>query len=279
MKKKLIVALGITVIAAFAFTGCGSPKVEEIPLEEATPVDVDEPVVNEVEAGDDAQAEVTEEDDDTEDVENAADEKSGEETGDETQEGSIEEAKDVDGEETAKASLPAYEYPGPELFYGILYKYMIDELAGNYPEADVAIPCPVILEMDESNKDDILVYGDFQIYLYNQNGDNLECSAGGSYPGVIHMKSDDEAGYVVTGMDIVEDGSNYTESAKKIFGSHYDAFEKMNSDDKLREETRAQIIANYVAANQLSIKTYQDYGWDPVQLPEENIDSFYSTLD
>ena len=278
MKKKLIIALGITVIAAFAFTGCGSPKVEEIPEEEATPIDVDEPVVNEIEAGDDAQADVIEDADEPapnagEDTQEEAGEDAQEESGEDAQE-----AQEADGE-SAKASLPAYEYPGPELFYSILYKYLVDELAGNYPEADVAIPCPVILEVDDSNRDDILVYGNFCIYTYDQNGDNLESSAGGSYPGVIHLKNDDDAGYIVIGMEVVEDGSGYTESAKKIFGSHFDAFEKMNGDEELRENTRAQIIANYVAANQLSIKTYQDFGWDPVELPEENIDSFYSTLD
>ena len=80
-------------------------------------------------------------------------------------------------------------------------------------------------------------------------------------------------------MDVCEDGESFDESAKKIFGDNYDAFMKDGEDEKLREETRAQIIANYVAANNLDIKAYQDFGWDPVTLPEENIDSFYSTLD
>ena len=79
-------------------------------------------------------------------------------------------------------------------------------------------------------------------------------------------------------MDVVNDGTDFDESAKKIFGDNYDAFTKDGSDEKLREKTRAQIIANYVAANNLNITAYQDYGWDPVTLPEENIDSFYSDL-
>jgi hypothetical protein len=76
----------------------------------------------------------------------------------------------------------------------------------------------------------------------------------------------------------VADGSDYTPSAKKIFGDHYDDFVKLNSDQEKREEIRAQIIANYVAANNLNITCYKDYGWDPVTLPEENIDNFYSKL-
>ena len=89
----------------------------------------------------------------------------------------------------------------------------------------------------------------------------------------------DEAGYVVTGMDVVADGSDYMESAKKLFGDKYEDFAKVTSDQDAREANRAQIVANYVAANELNITQYQDYGWDPVTLPEENIDNFYSELD
>lgn len=182
------------------------------------------------------------------------------------------------GANTADGTLPAYEYPGPELFYSVLYEYMTDELAKGYPESQVSIPCPVIVEEDESDKSDIRVYGNFWIFNYDLNGETLENTSGGSYPGCIHIKSTDE-GYEVTSMEVVEDGSAFTESAKKIFGKYYDVFMKDGEDEKKREEIRAQIIANYVAANNLNITAYKDFGWDPVTLPEENIDSFYSVLD
>lgn len=184
----------------------------------------------------------------------------------------------ADGTSAAEGSLPAYEYPGPELFYSVLYKYMIDEFAGDYPEAQVSIPCPVIVKEDESDKSDIRVYGNFWIFNYDLNGDTLECTSGGSYPGCIHVKSTEE-GYEVTSMDVIEDGTGFTESAKKIFGDNYELFMKEGEDEKVREEIRTQIVANYVAANNLEIKAIKDYGWDPVTLPEENIDSFYSKLD
>ncbi|MCR4740088.1 MAG: hypothetical protein K5886_07495 [Lachnospiraceae bacterium] len=178
----------------------------------------------------------------------------------------------------AAGSLPAYEYPGPELFYSVLYKYLTDNLGSNYPAGDVCIPCVSISDMDESDKSDIKVYGDFEVYTYNANEDTLECTAGGSHPGVIHVKNTDD-GYEVISMEEVADGSDFDESAKKIFGDKYDSFMKIYGNSDEREKTRAQIIANYVAANNLSIKAYKDYGWDPVTLPEENIDSFYSQLD
>ena len=180
----------------------------------------------------------------------------------------------------SSASLPAYEYPGPEAFYYDMYKFIIDEFSGDYEKAEVCIPCVQIVAEEMEDPEDNRVYGIFSVFNYNLNGDILECVSGGVYPGVIHVKKDlKNGGYVFTKAEIVEDGTNYTESAKKIFGDHYDDFEKLSADDKAGEETRAQIIANYVAANDLKISAYQDYGWDPVTLPEENIDSFYSILD
>jgi hypothetical protein len=177
------------------------------------------------------------------------------------------------------SAIPQYEYPGPEAFYTVLYDYLIAETADHYEKADVSIPCPHILDMDESDKSDIKVYGDFWIYNYKLNGQTLECESGGSYPGVIHLKSVDAApGYEVTSMEVCEDGNDFDPSAKKIFGDKYDAFMKMYSDSEAKEVTRAQIIANYVAANNLDITEYKDFGWDPVKLPEENIDTFYSDL-
>ncbi len=181
-------------------------------------------------------------------------------------------------EKSTGSKLPAYEYPGPELFYTVLYSYLIDEYGPSYPDADVTIPCPMIIAEDESNKDDIRVWGDFWVLKYDLKGDILENTSGGSYPGCIHIKSTDE-GYEVIGMDVVGDGSDFEPTARKIFGKYYEDFIKSSADTEGREKFRAQIIADYVAENNLDIKAYQDYGWDPVQLPEESTDSYYSILD
>ena len=163
-----------------------------------------------------------------------------------------------------------------ELF--ALSKQTIRALIRAAEQAKVPVPAPVILEVDESDPEDVRVYGNFWYYNYNLEGKTLQTQSGGAYPGCIHMKKG-EGGYEIVSMDRTTDGAGYEESAKKIFGSRYSEFEKLNSDDHQREQIRAQVIANYVAANELDITEYQDYGWDPVELPEENIDSFYSQLD
>ena len=45
-----------------------------------------------------------------------------------------------------------------------------------------------------------------------------------------------------------------------------DAFTKVHSNDKARDELRKKIVSDYVKLNGLNVTQYQDYGWDPVQL-------------
>ena len=179
--------------------------------------------------------------------------------------------------EQTLSSLPEYEYPGPEQFYSEVYSYIVNEFSKNYEAADVSIPSPVIVKEDVLDNGDVDLYGDFWIYNYNLNADTLECVSGGSYPGCMHITKGED-GYKVRSFDIVGDGSDYDPTAKKIFGKYFEDFIKAEADEAKNQKDRAQIIANYVAANDLKITQFKDYGWDPVSLPDENIDSFYSVL-
>lgn len=181
----------------------------------------------------------------------------------------------IEAEAATTEVLPAYVYPGPELFYTVLYDYVIDEI-GQYMTGGVVIPDIMITGMDESDRDDIKVYGDFACYTYTANGDTLERNSGGSYPGCIHVKSTDE-GYTVTGIEHTDEGGMFDESVDRIFGDQAESFRKAYSDDAEKERVWTQILANYVAANGLDYKYVKDYGWDPIELPAENIDSFYSS--
>ncbi len=261
MNKKSLAVL-MTMAVAFSAFGCGSrnsQEPEQTQQEEAVTA-ATEAVATTEEAAPTEQETTSE---------------AGEESSvvDAATEATTDAATDSNGE----AALPAYEYPGPELFYYVLYQYLIDEFGADYSKEDVIIPCPEIVAIDDSDKEDIKVYGSYWIFNYDLEGDILMNRSGGAYPGCIHMKLD-ETGYTPLSIEVVGDGSDFTPTAQKIFGDYYDEFIKVNSDEETREKTRAQIIANYVAANNLSITAYQDYGWDPVPLPEENIDTFYSDL-
>ncbi len=246
---KKLVAVGLTAAMLIACASCGTENAQE-------PV-TDENITEATEV---------EQNDTTEEAASVTTD-----TVDEVEELPATEVENITG------ALPAYEYPGPEVYYYVLYQYLLDNLPGSDSDMETTIPCPIIIYEDESDDSDIRIYGDFWVNSFRLDGDIMKTTSGGSFPGCIHMKKVD-AGYEVTGMEIVGDGNQFEPTAKKIFGDHYDDLIKSYEDTEGRKAIEAQIIANYVAANNLSVTAYQDYGWDPVPLPEENIDSFYSTL-
>ncbi|MBR5118508.1 MAG: hypothetical protein IK100_07685 [Muribaculaceae bacterium] len=146
-------------------------------------------------------------------------------------------------------------------------QYLVDTFGKQYSQADVCIPQQIVTATDDADEQDIKVWGDFWVFNYNIAGDTLKTASGGSHPGLMHLKKA-EKGYEVTAFDQVGDGSQFEPTAKKIFGDKYDAFMKMHSNDKEREQNRAQGIAKYAKAHNLKVTMYQDYGWPAVKLPE-----------
>lgn len=145
--------------------------------------------------------------------------------------------------------------------------YLVNEIGKNYEPTEVTIPYAFVVSIDESNPDDILVWGDFWVFNYNQSGDTLKTASGGSYPGLMHVKKTDN-GFEVFDFDVVEDGAGNMESAKRIFGDKYDAFWELNSNHEKREEMRLRYTADFVKKHNLPVKMLQDYGWPAVALPE-----------
>ncbi len=100
--------------------------------------------------------------------------------------------------------LPLYYFPGKDELYKEITEYITIELALNYDETDVCIPVINMLEIDQTDENDIKCYGDFWIYNYNLKGDVLETASGGDYPGVFHFKKNGNK-YELTAFDGVED--------------------------------------------------------------------------
>ena len=144
--------------------------------------------------------------------------------------------------------------------------YLVNEIGKNYGPSEVTIPYAFVVSTDESNSDDILVWGDFWVFNYDISGDTLKTATGGNHPGLMHVKKTDN-GFEVFGFDAVEDGAGNMESAKRIFGGNYDAFWELNSNQEKREDMRLHVTADYVKKYNLPVKMLQDYGWPAVALP------------
>lgn len=172
-------------------------------------------------------------------------------------------AREEEGSDEAVFPGAAYGYAGDDPVELACFKYMVEEIAPQYSEAEISIPTVEIIHVDYTPEDEIVVYGDFWVENYNVNGDVLECVSGGNHPGVMHVSKSD---YAVTAFDQVGDGSEFEPTAKELFGEHYDDFMAVYSDSDKRNEDRKITVSDYVNMNGLDINYYQDPGWDPVEL-------------
>ncbi len=154
----------------------------------------------------------------------------------------------------------------PEMTYShAINHYLTKEIGSQYLKGEYCVPIQNIVDVDDHNSKDILVWGDFWVFNYNQVGDTLKCVSGGSHPGLIHVCKT-ENGFEVTSFDQVEDGSSYLPSAKKIFGEKYDAFHNIDRGDQKREQIRAEVLSDFVKEHNIPVTMYQDYGWPAKRL-------------
>ena len=145
--------------------------------------------------------------------------------------------------------------------------YLVNEIGKNYAQGEVCITSPFVVSTEFGNLDDILVWGDFWVFNYNLSGDTLKTVSGGNHPGLMHLKQTKD-GCEVTKFEVVADGADNEESAKKIFGDKYDAFRDINSNEEKREDVRRHFVANYLKKHNMSATMIQDYGWPAVALPK-----------
>ena len=127
------------------------------------------------------------------------------------------------------------------------------------------IPLVRLVAVDAANPSDILAWGDFEVWNYRLDGDTLQCVSGGSHPGLAHLREADGA-FAVNAFEPVPDGADSLPGAKRIFGKHFAAWQKLSSDSSARDEARRLAIADYVSSRALPARFFQDYGWPPVPL-------------
>lgn len=172
-------------------------------------------------------------------------------------------------DETDPVDGSAYGYVGDDPVQAAVYQYLVEEIAPQYepPEGAVSIPIVQFINEDiDSDDGEAEVEGDFWIFNYVIEGDTLKMVSGGNHPGEMELIQVG-SGYSVTSFEQVGDGSNFEPTAREIFEERYDTFMEFNSDKEAQESLRAQIIADYVKANGLSVTKYQDEGWDPIDIP------------
>lgn len=159
-----------------------------------------------------------------------------------------------------------YAFEEPDNLAAAAYDYLAFDYKFDSEAANVVIPYVDIVGVDNTDPKDVLVYGSYYLWEFKKEDDTLVAVSGGHYPGVIHMERFGEvenAAYSAFSMD-----EAFTDSdVEPLFKEHYDAYIKASSDDKKRNAGIAQVVADYVHANNLPVTKYQMFGSDPQELP------------
>ena len=158
---------------------------------------------------------------------------------------------------------------GFDVIMDAINKYLVDSIGSQYTAGDMCIPVIMMTCSDGMKDDSIFMWGDYWVFNYKVAGDTLKCVSGGDHAGKMLLKKNENGEFQVVSFEQVEDGHGNEESAKRIFGEYYDALHAVNSDENYREKARASSIADYVKANKLPVKYYQDYGWPAKEIPAE----------
>ena len=150
-------------------------------------------------------------------------------------------------------------------YFPAIDRYLVEEIGRYYAQGEHCVPLRNIVAVDESNAEDILVWGDFWVFNYKIAGDTLKTISGGNHPCRLQISELADSLYVM-GYDPVEDGAGNDKSAREIFGKHYDVYQNMHSNEQVREAVRKEQLREYVKQNNLKVSCYQDYGWPAVEL-------------
>ncbi len=165
--------------------------------------------------------------------------------------------------------LPTFVYSGDDAIVAAVCDYLVTEESKSYylPETEYVVVPTVKILGEEKSGDETLVFGKFAIYVYAENGEILECVSGGNMVGCMHLQEENGA-YIVTEVQWALDGGLYDDSLKEMTADYPQYYEGLSTGYAEGEQAalRMELLSMYVKDNQLAIKYYKDYGWDPVAI-------------
>ena len=172
-------------------------------------------------------------------------------------------------EEQESAGYPAYSHSSVNPYYAPVCGYLLENFGPLFEPEDITLPIVILLREDDSDPDDIKVWGRFAVMNYALRGTTLLTRSGGDFSGLIHLEKDGE-GYKAVAMDRLEDGSDNDASVKRIFGVDEELLAGYRESYADRMDATAEAVRWYSEDTGIDIQAYEDYGWDPVYVNPEN---------
>jgi hypothetical protein len=176
---------------------------------------------------------------------------------------------DTQDTEQIEQTLPKFVYTGEDTAIQAICEYLA-ETEGEDDENSVWIPSFVIFK-EVKSKGEYLVFGNFWSDSYKLTGNILESTGGGEMPACFHLIKSGE-GYQVVSVEQAGDGTNYSKDIKNFTKGYWGLYRKYMDYEAIqeaRDKAQKEYLQMYVRDNQLDIKYFKEFGWDPVEIFEE----------
>lgn len=173
----------------------------------------------------------------------------------------------VSEDATQQEGLPAFTYTGEDTILKTICDDMCSTDQGYDTEDAVYIPAPVIYAT-VTRGDEITVFANLWSFVYKQNGNTLDCEAGGEQPSRLKLKADGSSGYTIEEHLTAGDGEDYAKDIRSFCKGYQVSAEKFMQSGQDYEKIRRELVKMYVDNNGLDIRYIKDYGWDPIPLDD-----------
>ena len=143
--------------------------------------------------------------------------------------------------------------------------YLVNEIGEHYLKGEICIPTIAVVASELADSDYVPVLCDCWVFWYTPSGDTLKCVSGGNHSGLMSLELKDGK-YRVSSFEQTTDGAGWEPSARRIFGSYYDVYQNIHSNQGVQEAVRREQLRYYLKRRGLHYGYFQDYGWPPVEL-------------
>ena len=171
--------------------------------------------------------------------------------------------EELGGSEIKKAIVETF-YDNPSLYEGYVYQGSQNYQKVEFGNCDVVIPIVKITGTNRQ-KDTVKVIGQFYWYGFSLSGKTLYEAQSGGGVAVMFLKKDGGR-YQVKKVVHPRDGGLLQKDLVKLYGSDGKAVSDV-LEDSLADEV-VKTLRTYVKQNQLDIKYYKAFGWDPEKIDE-----------
>ena len=143
--------------------------------------------------------------------------------------------------------------------------YLVREKGKLYRQGDVCIPTLLMVATEEIDSTQARVWCETHLYWYDIVGDTLKAISGGTHSGCMTIQQKNDK-FLVTNFEQTTDGAGNEARAKRIFAQHYDIYQNIHSHHDVAEAVRKEQLCEYIQRHHRSIRYYQDYGQEAVEL-------------